>query len=145
MKSTITINGVEVEDSTMLGPTPSITSTSGTIPISGGITDLSINGIGCNGIGSLTWESDYILSDTINSSLGRSLHVQGDAEFDGDIRIKGKSLVDSLDQIEKRLAILKVNPELEERWEKLKVLGDEYRALEKDILEKEQIWKTLKK
>ena len=141
MKSTVTINGIDIQDSTMMSTAPNIMGTAGTTPIIGVI---STNGT-TTGIGSLTWESDYILSDTINSSLGRSLHVQGDAEFDGDIRIKGKSLVDSLDQIEKRLAILKVNPELEERWEKLKVLGDEYRALEKDILEKEQIWKTLKK
>lgn len=143
MISPITINGINIQDSTMTSTTPpNIMGTAGTTPITGII---STNGT-TTGIGSLTWESDYIISDTINtSSAGRSLNVKGDAEFEGDIRIKGKSLVESLEQIEKRLAILKPNPELEDRWEKLKVLGDEYRALEKEILEKEQIWKTLKK
>ncbi len=46
---------------------------------------------------------------------------------------------------EARLAILHPNEKLEEKWEELKKLGDAYRALEKDILEKEQIWNTLKK
>ena len=75
----------------------------------------------------------------------QSLHVRGNAEFEGDIKLKGKSLSDTLDKIEQRLAILHPNKELEDKWEKLKELGDMYRALEKDILEKEKIWETLKK
>jgi hypothetical protein len=73
------------------------------------------------------------------------LKVQGDAEFEGDVKIKGKSISETLDKIEARLAILHPNEKLEEKWEELKKLGDAYRALEKDILEKEQIWNTLKK
>jgi len=73
------------------------------------------------------------------------LKVQGDAEFDGDVKIKGKSISETLDKIEQRLGILYPNEKLEEKWEELKKLGDAYRALEKDILEKEQIWETLKK
>ena len=75
----------------------------------------------------------------------QALHVRGDANFEGDIKLKGKSLNDTLDKIEQRLAILRPNKELEDKWEKLKELGDAYRALEKDILEKEKIWETLKK
>ena len=73
------------------------------------------------------------------------LHVKGDAEFEGDVKIKGKSISETLDKIEARLAILHPNEKLEEKWEELKALGDKYRELEKDILEKEQIWETLKK
>jgi hypothetical protein len=73
------------------------------------------------------------------------LHVKGDAEIEGDLKIKGKSLADAIDNIEKRLAILHPNKDLEERWEQLKALGEHYRELEKDILEKEKIWNTLKK
>ena len=73
------------------------------------------------------------------------LKVQGDAEFEGDVKIKGKSIAETLDKIEARLAILHPNEVLEEKWEELKALGDKYRELEKDILEKEQIWATLKK
>lgn len=75
----------------------------------------------------------------------QALHVKGDAKFEGDIKLKGKSLSETLDKIEQRLAILHPNEKLESKWEELKKLGDAYRALEKDIIEKEKIWDTLKK
>jgi hypothetical protein len=96
----------------------------------------------------------YNLGTTISPSLSFSdnwkqsdakLKVQGDAEFEGDIKLKGKSLNETLDKIEQRLGILYPNEKLEEKWEELKKLGDAYRALEQDILEKEKIWNTLKK
>ena len=76
---------------------------------------------------------------------GASLKVNGDAEFDGDLKVQGKSLVELLDNIEKRLAILHPNKKLEEKWERLKALGDMYRELEAEIIEKEEIWSILKK
>lgn len=75
----------------------------------------------------------------------QALHVRGDAEFEGDVKIKGKSIAETLDKIEERLAILHPNEKLEEKWLELKKLGEAYRALEKDIIEKEKIWETLKK
>jgi len=87
---------------------------------------------------SLNWQGNWQYGDP-------KLKVQGDAEFDGDVKIKGKSISDTLEKIEARLAILHPNEKLEEKWEELKALGDKYRELEKDILEKEQIWNTLKK
>ena len=83
------------------------------------------------------------LNDTWHNDA--KLKVQGDAEFNGDVKIKGKSISETLDKIEARLAILHPNEKLESKWEELKALGDKYRELEKDILEKEQIWNTLKK
>lgn len=73
------------------------------------------------------------------------LKVSGDAEFEGDIKIKGVSMSDRLDAIEERLGILRPNNDLEGKWEKLKKLGEEYRKLEKEILEGESIWDMLKK
>ena len=73
------------------------------------------------------------------------LHVKGDAEFEGDVKIKGKSISETLDKIEQRLGILHPNEKLEAKWEELKALGDRYRELEKDIIEKEKIWTILKK
>ena len=73
------------------------------------------------------------------------LRVIGDAEVEGDLKIKGVSLSDRLDRIEERLAILRLNEDLEEKWEELRALGQKYRELEADIKEKEQIWATLKK
>ena len=65
------------------------------------------------------------ISTTTGNGIGGSngLKVHGDAEFEGDIKVKGRSLVDMLEGIEKRLGILTANPGLEERWEKLKALG----------------------
>ena len=73
------------------------------------------------------------------------LKVSGDAEFEGDIKIKGVSLDERLNAIEERLGILRPNNDLEGKWEKLKKLGEEYRKLEKEILEGENIWDMLKK
>jgi hypothetical protein len=77
--------------------------------------------------------------------LGSSLNVKGTAEFEGDVIIKGKSIGDSLERIEERLAILRPNKELEKKWDELRKLREAYVALEKDITEKELIWNILKK
>jgi hypothetical protein len=74
-----------------------------------------------------------------------SADITGDANFQGDVKIKGKSIVDSLERIEERLAILRPNEELEEKWENLRGLRKAYMELEAEIKEKEQIWATLKK
>ena len=89
---------------------------------------------------------------TTNTSLpwistnqnNKPLVVQGDAEITGDLMIKGKNISDSLERIEEKLAILHPNHELEEKWENLRDLRKQYIELEKEILEKEQIWKILK-
>jgi hypothetical protein len=80
---------------------------------------------------------------TYNNQPG--LRVSGDATFDGDVTIRGVKLDDRLTAIEERLGILRPNNDLEGKWEKLKALGEEYRKLEKQILEGEDIWATLKK
>jgi hypothetical protein len=73
------------------------------------------------------------------------LKVAGDAVFDGEITIRGVRLDERLTAIEERLGILRPNNDLEGKWEKLKALGEEYRKLEKEILEGENIWDMLKK
>jgi len=62
----------------------------------------------------------------------------------GDITIGGKSLSEAIEKIEERLGILHPNPKLEERWEKLKELRQQYIEMEKDLLEKEKLMKILK-
>jgi hypothetical protein len=73
------------------------------------------------------------------------MRVEGDAEFKGEVTIRGVKLDDRLTAIEERLGILRPNNDLEGKWEKLKALGEEYRKLEQEILEGEKIWATLKK
>ena len=79
------------------------------------------------------------------STTNNQLTVKGDAEFEGEVTIKGKSLLDAIESLEKRLGLLHPNPKLEGRWEELKELGERYRALEKEILEKEKMWTILQK
>jgi hypothetical protein len=91
-----------------------------------------------------TWADDTITIANINPGSG-TLQVNGDANFEGEIKLKGKSLNDTLSKIEERLAILHPNEKLEEKWVKLKELRKQYMELETDILEKEKIMEILKR
>jgi hypothetical protein len=99
----------------------------------------------------LTWQTTggtYTISDTITANpnlKGTTLKVQGDADIDGDLKVKGKSINDSLERIEERLAILRPNTELEKKWENLRDLRKAYMELEAEIIEKEKMWDILKK
>ena len=137
--------------------TGSLSTASGTI---GSIVNTTSGGGGggtltTSGTGSLMWPnhtataSPYTVS---NQTTGWTtynqptiLKVEGDAEFKGEVTIRGVKLDERLNAIEERLGILRPNNDLEGKWEKLKALGEEYRKLEQEILEGEKIWETLKK
>jgi hypothetical protein len=76
----------------------------------------------------------------------RGIQVRdADMEIDnGDILINGHSLKDFIHNVSERLNILQVNPKLESEWEELRALGQQYRILEQQILEKIAIWDRLK-
>jgi hypothetical protein len=74
-----------------------------------------------------------------------TLSVQGDADFDGDVRVQGRSLAEFMEQVEQRLNMLQPNPELEREWNELRELGERYRELEQKCKEKAEIWNRLKK
>jgi hypothetical protein len=97
------------------------------------------------GTSGLSW-NDFGNSNTISiGAHSKALTVKGDAEFENDISIKGIKLMETLEKIEQRLNILRVDPVLEERWEKLRELGDAYRALEAECIDKDHIIDLLKK
>jgi len=113
-------------------------------------TDYIYTNMGTNGIslsptttGISTTSVPYIYTSD-NTSSGQ-LYVRGNATFEGDITLQGINLSDRLDKIEERLGILHPNKELEDRWAELKELGIRYKELEKEILDKEKVWKILKK
>jgi len=91
----------------------------------------------------LNGTSNVISTDP--SLKGNSLSVKGNADFEGEVTIKGKNLTDMLEKIDERLAILHPNPKLEDKWDELKELGKRYRELEQELLEKEKVWSILKK
>jgi hypothetical protein len=127
--------------------TSPVIGTSGQVLMSNG-TSIPINNNATNSItwGTTTTAAPWITTTVADPNLkGASIQVKGDAEFEGDVKIKGKSLTKLIDNIEKRLAILHPNERLEEKWEKLKILGEQYREMEKELLHAEEMWKILKK
>ena len=126
------------------------TSTSGTVTIpnntSSGSLYWGLNGTSASPGQVLTstgTSTGWITSDP--SLKGSTLKVNGDADFDGEVTIKGKNIADMFSKIEERLAILHPNPELEDRWDELKELGKRYKELEQEIIEKEKVWAILKR
>ena len=74
-----------------------------------------------------------------------TLSVTGDADVGGDIKVKGRSLAEFMASVEQRLNMLRPNPALEAEWDQLRELGEQYRALEQQLLEKTEMWNRLKK
>ena len=111
----------------------------------GGITSIS----GYNGMSYAT-SIPYTFADSTTSIYGSNsstvnITTNGISMKDGaDITIGKVSLTKAIEKIEERLGILHPNPELEDRWDKLKELRNQYMEMEKDLLEKEKIMKILK-
>ena len=106
--------------------------------LNGSMTTTVSGAFGPIGQSSLNWGS-------LASPVHPSMRVSGDAEFDGDVKIKGKSLSELIERIEARLGVIHPNNELEERWEELRQLSVRYKELEAEIKEKEQMWAILKR
>lgn len=62
---------------------------------------------------------------------------------DADIEINGVSLNQTLQDIQQRLAILQPNPELENEFKELREIRQKYMQLERNLLEKKEMWDTL--
>ena len=101
--------------------------------------------VGPNGSGtSYTVDNKWTTAGTTN--IQSTLKVNGDADFDGDITVKGRSITQSLAKIEERLAILPPpNLELERDWLELAELRKQYVELERRLLEKQRVFDILKK
>ena len=96
-------------------------------------------GGGNTAIGVGSWGSQISPNTTISGAL---LELNGDK---ADIKINGVSLNDTLKAIQKKLDVLTVNPKLENEWDDLKALGEQYRKLESELAEKSKMWAALKK
>jgi hypothetical protein len=92
-----------------------------------------------------TGDGTYNWNNT--TSTNSTVHINGDGlvmKEGADIKIGGKSLTEAIAKIEERLGILHPNPALEDRWDKLKELREQYVEMERDLLEKEKLMKILK-
>lgn len=77
--------------------------------------------------GGTSWTTNVSNSNNIT---GAGLHVTSDAEFEGDIKWKGRDLGKLLETMEKRLAILQPNPKKLKKFEALQKAYDHYKLLE---------------
>ena len=93
--------------------------------------------LGTSNISASNWTTNTL---TVPPS-GR-MELQG---AQADIVMNGVSLNDTLKLIQDRLNMLRPNPELEQDWDQLRDLGDQYRELEKQLMEKQRAWDLLRK
>jgi len=63
---------------------------------------------------------------------------------DADIEINGESVVSVLREIRDRLNILQVSKEMEQEWDELRTLREQYEAKLTECREKSKMWATLK-
>jgi hypothetical protein len=74
-----------------------------------------------------------------------SLKVEGDADINGNLVVQGTNITRLFQDIQERLGLLVPNPELEEEFEELQQIGDQYREVEARLKEKKRVWEILKK
>ena len=89
-----------------------------------------------------TWDNRSLTGTT---QIQSTLRVAGDAEFDGDVRVKGQSITEAINKINERLNILVPNEKLERDWQELAELRIRYVELERELLEKQRTFDILKK
>jgi hypothetical protein len=103
-------------------------------------------------VGSTCWPYQYTGGYSIGTGISATytnptvtIDTNGlTMESGTDIKIGDMKLSEVLTRLEERLNILHHNEALEDKWEELRILGNQYRELEKELLEKEKMWKILK-
>ena len=68
---------------------------------------------------------------TTNNTGASQFYVKGNAEFDGDLKVDGKSLKEFMNKMEQRLAILVPDPAKLEHFEALRKAYEHYKMLER--------------
>jgi hypothetical protein len=79
-----------------------------------------------NGFNGTSWSNINWAGSTSQSAMT----VSGDAEFEGDVKIKGVSIAKTLEAINNRLAILQPDPAKLEHFAALKKAYEHYKTLE---------------
>ena len=79
---------------------------------------------------------------SMSHDIDGKMRISGD---DADIEINGISLKQTLEDIQQRMAILQPNPELEKEFKELREIRQQYIKLERNLLEKKEMWETLNK
>jgi hypothetical protein len=88
--------------------------------------------------------NSWITSAISNGITYNDLNVDHTLKVEGEFILNGVSVNKRLQKLEDYFGIIQTNSKLEDRWEDLKKLGEEYRKLEAHLLRKEQVWAKLK-
>lgn len=94
--------------------------------------------IGTAGLGNYTYTTNGTGFSTqpwvtVGTAAPNTLEVKGDANFEGDIKFKGRSLEELFAKIEDRFAILQPDPKKLEKYEALRKAYNHYKLMEKLI------------
>jgi hypothetical protein len=104
-------------------------------------------GLGTNGVSATSYPYTISTGTTYANPWATTTTLKGgQLELEGpgaDVVVNGRSLITTLEAIQRRLNLLNVNPELEAEWAELRVLGDQYRKLEQHIQDKQATWDRL--
>jgi hypothetical protein len=138
------VNGTAFEDMLTIDISDSLNSTIDMSTIT--IPSYSGTSAGTYATGYNWGHSNYTITASDTSISNVNISSDGiTMKEDTDIKLGERSLKDFMDRVEEHLAILKPAPELEDKWDQLKALRNQYEALKADILEKEKMWDILKK
>lgn len=127
--------------STFPGPLSAGTITTTTTGTGAYTLDPSALGTGYT-ISSAGWDLSNAIAPSAAISAKGKLELTGE---EADVVVDGVSLKDTLKAINERLNILTANQKLEAEWDQLRELGEQYRRLEAELLEKQRMWEIIKK
>ena len=99
-------------------------------------------GAGVGTLGTSNISASNWTTNTLTVPPSGRMELQGPQ---ADIVMNGVSLNDTLKLIQDRLCMLRPNSELEQEWDQLRDLGEQYRELEKQLMEKQRAWDLLRK
>ena len=91
-----------------------------------------------------TWTNPTVTMSDNAAKLDQS----GTLELKGknaDLKINGVSLSETLEGIQEMLGIMRMDPALEQEFDELKRVGQQYRDLRGKFQEQKAVWDTLKK
>lgn len=63
---------------------------------------------------------------------------------EGDLTVNGRSFSEFVEKVESRLALLVPNPALEDEFEELRALKEQYVELERKLLDQKKVWDIMK-
>ena len=130
--------------STTYNPLGNVTITGGGYSLSTGSTNAIYVGGGGGGGTGIPASPHTSWSTTASTMSPSSIQVKGDAEFLGNIKIKGRNLTDWLETVDSRLGLLHIDAALETEFDELRALGDAYREAERRFTEQKRVYEILK-